>query len=113
MRTYLFFVHLLVVLLSLFLIACGGGGGGKSSGGGGSESSGGGQSACEKFIDKTNSCCHLSVSSDKRRQAIQSCEEEYNKLSSDDKKAFDEWVDNATCSDIADIAASEGETCET
>ena len=104
MRTYLFFGHLLVVLLSLFLIACGGGGG---------KSSGGGQSACEKFIDKTISCCHLSVSSDKRRQAIQSCEDEYNKLSSDDKKAFDEWVDNATCSDIADIAASEGETCET
>jgi len=96
MRKNLFFVHLLVVLLSLFLIACGGG-----------------ESTCEKLIDKTISCCHLSLSSDQRSQAIQSCEDEYNKLSSDDKNEFDREVDQLTCSDIADIAASHGITCQT
>jgi hypothetical protein len=87
MRTYLFFVHLLVVLLSVFLFGCGGGG-----------------SACEKLIEKTISCRHLSLSSDQRSQAIQSCEDEYNKLSSDQKNEFDRRVDQLTCSDIADCA---------
>jgi hypothetical protein len=34
-------------------------------------------------------------------------------LSSDDKNQFDREVDQLTCSDIADIAASEGYTCQT
>ena len=96
MRKNLFFVHLLVVLLSLFLIACGGG-----------------KSTCEKLIDKMISCCHLSPSSDERREAVQSCEHDYNEWSSTDQKDFDRWVDGATCSDIADYVASQGYTCQT
>ena len=86
--------HLLVLLALCFFVSCGDG-----------------KSSCEEFIDKIVSCCKLSISSDERKSAIEECEDEYNDLSSEEKKEVDKDVDKLTCSDIAQMLAEEGYEC--
>jgi|GEM_PF-2617620 len=106
--------HLLVLLALCFFVSCGDGKSSSESSTDNIGSSNSGDktgSSCQKFIDKIVSCCKLSISSDERKSAIKECEDEYNDLSSEEKKEVDKMVDKLTCSDIAQLAAEEGYEC--